>query len=330
MIIGHDNGYSNVKSVASEEQQRVIFASAVGEVGLSIMPNDLGFGKADYIGIEAIDRHWIVGDAVVSRSRQASQVSRERGWFKEPEYKVLILSAIAQFSEASRLTVELVTGLPILYYDDREELIEELRGDYSIRLDGRQQQKITLVPEIVLPQGLSAALSEVLDPRGRIVDNGLAGGNVGVIDIGGNNINFSVLSKLVPDTDRSTSLDSGMWHLIYDLSKAINSKYQGQDLQGHELIQVIKSGQVEHFGEPVDVSDIINDLAGQFTRRVIAAASNVWGSGARLSCIIIVGGGAWLIGPLLREHYRHAQVSSNPQWANALGYVRYGKRKLKG
>jgi len=91
-------------------------------------------------------------------------------------------------------------------------------------------------------------------------------------------------------------------------------------------MQAILDRQVKYYGEPVDLSEVVEDTLATMAGQVIAQATQLWNGGAGLDVILVTGGGALLLGPALQCHFRHARVVEEPVFANALGYWRLAQR----
>jgi plasmid segregation protein ParM len=323
MLTAVDVGYSHTKGAT--DGRRVFFPSVVGEVQQTHLDLDLAV-RNGYIQIETDAGTWFVGDAALEQSGLKTR-RQDRGWIETPEYLALLLAAISELTTATGITIELVTGLPVSYFADRAALSERLKAVHNVKRAGRRRGQRTEITEVViLPQGLAAVLSEALDERGKIRPGPVAEGTVGLIDIGGHTVNVATFTELREIARQTASIDAGMWGPLTEIGKRINAAYPGQELRGHEIVEAVKTGTIRHYGQERDVSGIAQDVLKPFARQILAEASQVWGSAARLDVLLVAGGGAEVVGPALAAEYPHAQVVHNPQWANVEGYLRFGRR----
>jgi hypothetical protein len=76
----------------------------------------------------------------------------------------------------------------------------------------------------------------------------------------------------------------------------------------------------------VDLGPTVEAALEPMAEQVIAQATQLWNGGASLGAILVSGGGALLLGPYIKRHFRHARVVSDPVFANALGYWRFAQR----
>jgi hypothetical protein len=102
------------------------------------------------------------------------------------------------------------------------------------------------------------------------------------------------------------------------------------ELRDHQVIEAITSRQVRYYGEPVDLGFVVDAVLEPMANQVIAQATQLWNGGAALDTILIAGGGALLLGPRLKAHFRHAQIVADPVLANARGYWKLAQRLGSG
>jgi plasmid segregation protein ParM len=323
MIFAIDIGYSHTKGAS--DGRRTLFPSVWGEVQQSHLDLDLAT-RNGYLQIETGDGTWFVGDAAIEQSGLQSR-RQDRNWILTPEYRALVLAAITELTNASGIALRMVTGLPVGYFGDRARVIEQLKGIHQVRRAGRRHaQRIDISDVVVLPQGLAAVLSEALDDHGKVKPGPVAEGTVGLIDIGGHTVNVATFTELREVARQTASIDAGMWGPIVEIGKRINNAFPGQELRGHDVVEAVKRGTIRHYGEERDISGIARDVLKPFARKIVDEASQVWGSAARLDVLLIAGGGAEVVGATLEAEYPHARVVGNPQWANAEGYLKFGRR----
>lgn len=322
MIAVVDVGYFQTK--AATDGRRAILLSILGEVQQAHL--DLALAERNgYVQIETDDGAWLVGEDALEQSGLRTR-RQDRGWIETPEYRALFLAAITELTQATSVAIQLVTGLPVAYFADRDILKERLAGVHSVKRIGQRAQRIEIGDVVVLPQGLAAVLAEALDDRGKIRPGPVAEGMVGLVDVGGHTVNVATFKNLREIARQTASIDAGMWGPLAEIGKRINAAYPGQELRGHEIAEAIKRGTIRHYGEERDISGIAEDVLRPFARQIIGEASAVWGSAARLDVLLVAGGGAEIVGPALIAEYPHARVVDDPQWANCNGYLKFARR----
>lgn len=323
MITAIDVGYSHTK--AATDNRRAMFPSVLGEVQQAHLDLDLA-ERNGYIQIETKEGTWFVGDAALEQSGLKTR-RQDRGWIETPEYQALLLTGITELTNATGITVELITGLPVAYFADRGTLKARLTGMHQIKRAGRRRgQRIEVRDVVILPQGLAAVLSEALDANGKIRPGPVAEGTAGLVDVGGHTVNVATFAELKEIVRQTASIDAGLWGPLTEIGKRVNAAYPGQELRGHEIAEAVKRGTVRHYGEDRDIQGIAQDVLKPFARQILGEASQVWGTAARLDVLLIAGGGAEIVGPALLTYHPNARIVENPQWANVEGYLKFARR----
>ena len=158
------------------------------------------------------------------------------------------------------------------------------------------------------------------------MDQALATGAVGVIDVGGKTTNLLSVNRLAEIGRGTTSVDVGAWDVARAVRDHLANACPDLELRDHQIIDAIVSRRVQYYGEPVDLGNVMDETLAPMTDQVIAQATQLWNSAAALDAILAAGGGALLLGPFLGKHFRHARTVSSPVLANALGYWPFAQR----
>lgn len=319
MNIGLDIGYSAVKAVSGD--RRVTFPSVVGT------PETARFSLNGGKNIILTTPHHVqIGDGAVQQSRFLNR-REDRQWVESDAWYSLFLAAISELTSASRVELNLVTGLPVAFYDDKALISSQLLGNHRVQREGRPAQRLEVSGCHVIPQPFGALLAATLGDNGRIVDHHLATGEVGIVDVGGKTTNILSVNALSEITDGTSSVNSGSWDAVRAVRDYLSTHYPGlEELRGHRIIQAITDRRVSYFDEEADLSPIIDETLDPLADQVLAEITRRWGNAATLQAIIVSGGGALLIGPRIQNRFRHARVIENPVFANALGFWRFAQR----
>lgn len=326
MLTGIDIGYSHTKVVGDGGLARR-FPSLSGNLErtrFTLNGRDAGVTILDIPG----DGKHIVGKAALRLSRFRPR-HEDRDWIKSDAYMRFYLAALTELTTANYAEVQMVTGLPVTYFaQDKDELRSRLLGDFRIQREGRNWQKFTITNVAVVPQPFGTLLKEVLNNRGRIVNQQLAMGRVGVIDVGGKTTGYLSVDKLAEVPPETTSINVGCWEALTLIRDAINAEYPGLDYDDHEVSAVVTNDStVRYHGESYDVSELVADALAPLAERVIAEATTLWNGAARLDTILVTGGGAQLVGPAVCEKFLQAKIVMDSAFANAQGYYRFAQRQ---
>jgi PRTRC genetic system protein D len=318
MNVGLDLGYSAVKAVSAKK--KVDFPSVAGT------PDKARFSFSDNSGgiILTSPSHILVGQEAVTQSRFVNR-REDRSWIESEEYYHLALAAFTELTKATVAELRIVTGLPVAFYGDKAVLRELLMGEHRATREGRRAQMFKVTDCRVIPQPFGALLAEALDDRGNIADKDLATGNVGVVDVGGKTTNLLSVSRLSEIGRETASVNVGAWDVVRAVRGWLADHCPNLDLRDHQVVGAIIARQVKYYGDPQDLGPVVDAALEPMAEQVIAQATQLWNGGAALDAILVSGGGALLLGPAIRAHFRHAKVVEEPVFANALGYWRFAQ-----
>jgi plasmid segregation protein ParM len=321
MLAGIDVGYSDVKAISGD--RRSFFASVVGspdQAHFSLSSNGRGI-------MLTAPRRVLVGEEAVTQSRFLNR-REDRGWIKSEEWLDLFLAAVSELTTATSVDLDVVTGLPVAFYDDKGVVQEQLVGEHRVQREGRHAQLVRVGQVRVIPQPFGSLLAEVLSERGAIADKRLAKAAVGIIDVGGKTCNLLSVNRLTEIGRETSSVNVGGWDLVRGVRAWLSDEYPGlDDLRDHRLSEAIQSRELRYYGKPVEeFGAVVDDLAADLADQVVAEAGHLWNGGAMLDAILVTGGGALLLGDLIQSHWPHARLVKDPVAGNALGYYKFARR----
>ncbi|MCP4288701.1 MAG: ParM/StbA family protein [Gammaproteobacteria bacterium] len=317
---GIDLGYNATKVM--RDKAKSIFPSIVGT------PDQARFslnGNSDMILTSPDGTICLVGEGAIAQSRFI--VRREdREWIFSVEYRQLMLAAFTELATGS-VELKIVTGLPVSFYDDKATLQQVFLGEHRVSRSDRDRSQTFTVSECrVIPQPFGALLAASLNDHGRITDQNLAAGAVAIIDVGGKTTNLLSVNRLSEIAKETASVSTGAWDAVRMVREYLVTKCPNLELRDHEIVKAISNRSTKYYGQPVDLTKIVEAALDPMAEQVIAQASQLWGSGARLDAVLVAGGGALLLGPYIKRHFRHARVVDDPVFANVTGYYRFAQR----
>ncbi|MBU1751570.1 MAG: ParM/StbA family protein, partial [Chloroflexi bacterium] len=258
----------------------------------------------------------------------------DRDWVDSDEWRTLFLAALTELTEATVVEFRIVTGLPVAFFEgDKVKVRDRLLGDHRTKRPNRRAQMFKVTEAHVIPQPFGTLLSVCLDDRGAIVDQALATGKVGVVDIGGKTTNLLSVNRLAEISAETDSVNVGAWDMVRSVRRYLSNECPDLDIRDHEIIEAVIARQVKYYGQPVDLTAEVNKTLEPMADQVMAAASEMWNGGAGLDAILIAGGGALLLGPYIAPQFNRvagrpdfARVVPDPVFANARGYWRFAQR----
>lgn len=320
MNVGVDLGYSAVKAVAGG--RRATFPSVTGTPDRGRFSLN-GNGTEELILAEPA--HVAVGAGAVLQSRFLTR-REDRLWIGSDAYYHLFLAALTEMSRATAVDLTLVTGLPVAFYGDRQQLQERLVGAHLVAREKRRAQRFEVVTCRVIPQPFGALLAEALDDRGRVADQRLATGRVGVVDVGGKTTNLLSVDRLAEVGKETTSIPLGAWDVARAVTAYLADHCPGLELRDHQVQDAIRARSVTYYDQVVDLASVVDEVLDGLAEQVVSECGHLWNGGANLAAILVAGGGAHLVGPAVRRSFRHARVVADPVFANAAGYWKLAQR----
>lgn len=323
MILGVDVGYSHVKVRANGHIS--IFPSIVGTADR----NRFGVnGDDSYITLREGERSVHVGLGALEQSRFINR-REDRGWIASAEYMALLHAAFSESTKAYQVEATVVTGLPIAFYGDKEEVRSRVLGDHIVQREGRGRQTFKVTECRVLPQPFGALFSLAFSDNGGILTADLLENRVGLIDIGSHTTNLLVATKGRDVGVETGSVSSGAWDVIKALRGHLEQVCKDLEITDHDLVDAVIKRSIGYQGGTVDLSSVVDEASEQLASRIISQITATWrGDGANLSTILISGGGAKLCGLQVMKHFkRHSSVIvlDDPIFANVRGFHNFGK-----
>jgi plasmid segregation protein ParM len=271
------------------------------------------------------DGTWLVGEEAIAQSRFVDR-REDRAWIASDAYRRLILAGFTELTTATSCDLLVVTGLPVAFYADRDALRDRFLGQHRVTREGRRTQQFRVTECRVIPQPFGALLAEALNNQGKIVNQDLATGAVGVIDIGSKTTNLLSVNRLAEIGRETASVNVGAWDVARAVRSHLADHCPNLELRDHQIIDEIVARQVRYYGAPIDLGDMIDSTLEPMADQVIAQATQLWNGAAGLDTILVAGGSALLLGPYLGRAFPHVRVVDNPVFANALGYWRFAQR----
>lgn len=286
----------------------------------------LGEPQGDLMGdntrseIKTAEGHWFVGQTALSQSL-THITGRDERWAFSPEYRALLLFGISEHLSPSTdsVVVDLILSLPIADYKrNRPALTKLLKKTHLVERPHRRKLMVTIRNLVWLPQGFAPAKPFLGDDK-----------NVVALDWGSRNINTAQFKGRELINSKTASVEAGAAQIVQDIGQRIEERTK-RDLSEPEIVQVIQTKELRAFGQPVDVSDIIEDRLGYYSRFYESFISDRWGNGADIDTFVSFGGGAILAGESLKQKYPQMVVLDDPQNAQVRAMYYYLNRKLGG
>lgn len=336
--IGLDVGFGDVKAVMLQDDtyKTVSFPAVLGHAqDLAGYATGLGGRRRRttrliYAGVE-----YYVGEEALRHSRTLAG-RQDPARIGSLEERVLALAALAQLlpSPSGRgaggegESVYLVTGLPVLWFDDnRRKLAKSLKGRHTFTW-GKHERCINVIGVTTVPQPFGGFYTYVLDDDGlAILPESEMLRTYAFFDIGWNTTDLTAIKDLEPIDHWCGGERVGVRNVIEIIGDQIQRRYS-LALHPHEIDQAIRDRRVESYGEYHAIGDVIDGAIISLAQQEVTAATSLWGDGARISQILIFGGGAAFLGREIRKAFpKNGQVLARPALANAMGFCKFAQRR---
>jgi len=271
-----------------------------------------------------------VGEAALQYAAPANIVAHsDDDWLNSKEITYLFQAGMASVFPANGVlrSIKVVCALPInLYKYSRGLLSEHLSQVHQFSLaDGRDYMITAEVREI--PQAYATLCGLFLNDAGMPVSK-MAMEMVGVIDIGGRDLNLLISEGFRDNKNKSDTYHNGVWTLIDSLRVALTEEFGRPSLDKYETETALRSGQFWHGGRYHTITEMIAVHKAAFVSQIQAHVAGLWGDDVhRLKKIYITGGGALLIGEELRECYPQSEIIASPVLSNCAGAWKFAQRK---
>jgi len=322
MILSIDIGYGYTKGVGPDGVT-FSFPSVIGTAEDILFATDLIRGGEER-PVKYGDLHFFYGEQAVLQSRIQSAIF-DRSRVHDTTYKMLFVAALVELAklmpEAKRIKV--VTGLPVDFFSDRPEVVNSFEGAY--RVSAQQAMELAVESVFVAPQPFGSLFRELLNEQGKIANDEIERGRVGVIDVGTYTTDFVVSDKLRYVQRLSGSIPIGWAKVIGQVQQALVELYN-LDLAPHQVDQALQAGEARVRGRPVPLEPLVKPAIADIQTAIIARARDLWGEGTALDAVLVTGGGGPQLFDAIHDVYPHARLLRNAFWANAEGLYRFGLR----
>lgn len=327
--IGIDLGHSSVKvSVKSANKIALNGATTIFPTVVrnwTKISNEETARKALADTVEVNGKKFFVGVTAQLQGQAENFSGQSRNWIETEQHDALLVAAwiraqriLAQNDMGDANTFSLVLGLPASYYDEQREPLRK-RALALITKIIQPDQKLRVFIE---SQSRAPLLCVAFDAYGS--ETGRAGDSEswGVVEIGHYTTDFTFHDR-GQEVDGAASSASGA-HLVYDRIAA-SFKAAGYLSDTDTITNAIKTRKIKSFGQEIDVGHMVEPAIQEFSSYIQEEVATRFGEKAqRMDGLIVAGGGAYMVGSDIKANYPNAIVPTNPRFAVAEGYSRFG------
>ncbi len=322
MILSVDIGYGYTKGIGPDDL-RFSFPSVIGTAEEIAFSSDLIATQAGPV-VSYGGRRFFYGEQALLQSRLRTVIF-DRSRTRDETYRLLFAATLAELARhyPNGGDLNVVTGLPVGFFSDRSDVVISLEGEYRLQLDETVTFNVGQV--FVVPQPFGSLFRELLDEDGVISNVDVEEGRVAVVDIGMYTTDFIVADALRYIQPFSSSIPIGWSEALSNLQQELSDRYR-LDLTLHEVDRALRGGGVRVKGQPVNVQSLLAPAVRELEATVVAKARDLWGEGAALDTIFVVGGAAQHLAGALTAVYPQARLVPDAFWANVEGFYRFGQR----
>lgn len=328
--IAVDVGFGRVKAF-SDSGQSISFPSVIGEFHPIRFTSGIDKDPVSNLAIGYHQKQYFVGESALKQAKPQATIDKERTVTEEG--LVLLMGALSLIhSDKTFAPVNLILGLPVMHYDSlKDKYIEEVKREHIVEnlslLGDLTNRQCFVIPEIkVLPQPLGTFFGCLLNDEGDIVNSRLASERIGIIDIGHNTLDIAWVDSLEFINLRSTSFSGlGMFSAFQNLALDLYQNL-GVEIPTENIEQFIRQGEIKISGRTISIEPYKKRAFSETAKQILSRVKSFWPDRWNLDQIIISGGGATLLGEYLLNEFQQAYIVSNPMYANASGYLKFGNR----
>lgn len=322
MIVGIDIGYGFTK--ATDGTRQAIFASVAGDALQADFDNEVisaGRGHTLTVG----GRACFYGAHAQKHSRNPLALFARERTEQKGLMEVLLCAALAELGAQDR--VQVCTGLPVDWYQDKAELEALLLGAHFFEVDG-QARSVHVTQAAVVPQPFGSFFDQVLDADGAVLNASFARAKVGILDIGTYTTDYALsdgLEYVAKASGSKTAAMSTVWRAVRDGIKA----QWGIEYEMHQVDQIIRDGRlITVQGLPRSIDPLIRPAVDALADQVLAGARERWGTARDFARVLLTGGGAEYVKDQVLAVYPHAQLVPQAHLGNLRGFCKYARRKF--
>lgn len=146
---------------------------------------------------------------------------------------------------------------------------------------------------------------------------------VGVLDIGGLNVNGLIIKNMSPVKGTEFTINAGSLIVMEKIRKELNKEISGANIQEYQMDTIVKQGY--YLGDKKHSQQIISSILKNHFKDILQVAkANNWDTkGLNIVC---TGGGSIDLGiKNIQMYIPQAKLSSNPVWDNCIGGKRVGE-----
>ena len=308
--VSFDIGYSSVKA------KNILFPSVVG-AGKKIRYST-GIGadnELDNLNVRVDGQEYFVGNLALTQSPNILfSLTKDRYDTKEA---VVLLETILALLAGKDEEVDVMTGLPLDYFNAKDAFAKKLQGTHSIYLNG--ELRTTHVRKAkVMPQPMGVFFDQLIGEYGGLQHPNLVNETIGIVDIGFGSTDIAYVKNGVFVDHLSRSTDIAM-NRVYKMVRDNISQDLEVYKEIYELEEIIRTNLIKIKGTQYTVQLLIEEAKKQTAQQLVSWVSTIWKDRGDFDKIVIAGGGGAALFPTM-QNTLDAELAPNPQMSVYNGF----------
>lgn len=280
------------------------------------------------------DAQYTVGDVFAGDSRYES-------YQFSPANRVMVHHLLWQIGCTPDTPITLSVSTPMgnfLDRSEREAIIQRRQSNLTVPvypLDTMQSLQVQHVT--VYPEAAAAYIDVLLNEDGS--DACSAPPRMAIVDIGGRTTDVAIIYGGNIHAYNSGTEELGALNIIHDIATEIAKEFQIKTHRIHLMYDMAETAihsfsehgeaEVVIYGKSRNITQIVKNIRKQFLEQIVTIVERRIGDAAvTLDKILFIGGGAAMLRKEILQLQRkmdHIDIHPIPQFANALGMLKYAK-----
>ncbi|MDH0341969.1 ParM/StbA family protein [Chromobacterium haemolyticum] len=321
IYVGVDDGFRQTKIITSSNVKLAIPSLArAGFTLTTIGDADAGTGGYETVG----GRQFTVDPEIDGEDTRFDD-------YAVSDINRVLVNHVLQLAELGGREVVLATGLPFQKFfrpgsnEPNQELISHKIQNLEIEVRPLSGKPVpNIISQQVTAQGLAAYVDYLTADNGEIRQGVDPSKPVAVVDIGGGTTDcVTVYGGGKLDHELSGTGPIGISHVYDQLENDLKRKFNVSKIRQVTLEYVARHRKIRLRGQDHDVSDLVDAAVNEIGQQILREVKRRIGDAGEMESVLLVGGGAALMGQLIRQEYPHCHVPEEPEFANARGMLKY-------
>ena len=336
-FVGVDDGHSCIKiyvGLSADLTQPIQFKMfSRGKVGVANMGED-----------DTINRELIVVNCdiyTVNENIPNFESTQNDNYPLSNLNKALVYQALRK-ADVGRSNVIIATGLPVskfyttgmqkmmnkdLLLKKKEHLLD-ISGVYNKFDHSKNLPQIKIIDHKVFCEANAAYFDVLLDDFGEITEIGesyeLFEYGAAVIDIGGRTTDCVVINPGGGslNSDRSGTLNLGILDLMEELRNDLKATHNWSFISEASLNKALLTGIYGAGVNKVDISELVQAHKDRLFKRLESFLDSTIGDASDVPAIILVGGGSYILGDIIKNKYKNLIIPEEQEFSNARGFYK--------